>query len=221
MPNALLLVLCEIDAAYEEELNAWYDDEHMAERLSIPGFVSARRWLSCTAPRRYLSTYELTSLEVLRSAGYLAHYGDNQTPWSKRMLGKVRVFRRWTAKRIAGAAEPGDGAALFLSARDCPAPLDAEFNRWYDTEHLPSLTRLPGVLAARRFRASVGAPPYLALYDLAEPDLPTTPAWAASVETPWARRLLPQLAAAESFHDRFVAYPKEFTAQGPRPARAR
>jgi len=36
----------------EEEFNAWYDSEHLPERLAIPGFRSAREG-------KYLATYEL------------------------------------------------------------------------------------------------------------------------------------------------------------------
>jgi hypothetical protein len=215
MPHALLMVLVEADPRHEEEMNAWYDDEHMAERLSIPGFVSARRWVSATTPHRYLATYELTGLDVFESPAYLAHYGDNQTPWSKRNLGRMKVFRRWTASQIAGPALPAEGAGLFVSCRDCPPALDVEFNRWYDEEHVPLLEGVAGMLRARRFRAASGTPRYLALYDLADPGLPETAAWRRGIETPWSQRLLPQLAGQASFNDRFVAYPKAYTATGP------
>ena len=39
----LLLTLTEPPPAMEEEFNAWYDEEHLAERLAIPGFRSATR----------------------------------------------------------------------------------------------------------------------------------------------------------------------------------
>jgi hypothetical protein len=38
MKRGLLLTLTEPPAAMEEEFNAWYDTEHLAERLAIPGF---------------------------------------------------------------------------------------------------------------------------------------------------------------------------------------
>ena len=45
---------------------------------------------------------------------------------------------------------------------------EAEFNDWYDAEHLPQLRAVPGVLAARRFRATdlTSERRYLALYHL-------------------------------------------------------
>ena len=90
----LLLTMTEPPAGMEEEFNAWYDTEHLAERLAIPGFRSATRWVADVAPGegRYLATYELDSLQVLSSADYLARF-QNQTPWSLRCLGKAVVFK--------------------------------------------------------------------------------------------------------------------------------
>jgi len=58
MRRGLLLTLTEPPPGMEEEFNAWYDEEHLPERLAIPGFRSARRWV---AGRTYLATYELDS----------------------------------------------------------------------------------------------------------------------------------------------------------------
>jgi len=48
--RGLLLTMTEPPAAMDEEFNAWYDSEHIPERLSIQGFRSARRWVADTAP---------------------------------------------------------------------------------------------------------------------------------------------------------------------------
>lgn len=101
----LLLTLTEPPPAMEEEFNAWYDEEHLPERLSIPGFRSARRWVADVAPGggKYLATYELDSAAVLSSPAYLERF-RNHTPWSKRCLGKTVVFKRWVCEQV----DPGD-----------------------------------------------------------------------------------------------------------------
>ena len=107
MKRGLLLTLTEPPPAMEEEFNAWYDEEHLPERLAIPGFRSARRWIS---DRTYLATYELDSPDVLQSAAYLARY-QNQTPWSKRCLGKTVAFKRWACEQVEpGEADPHPAA---------------------------------------------------------------------------------------------------------------
>jgi len=57
--RGLLLTITEPPPAMEEEFNAWYDTEHLAERLAIPGFRSARRWTldGPSGAGKYLATY--------------------------------------------------------------------------------------------------------------------------------------------------------------------
>jgi hypothetical protein len=43
---------------------------------------------------------------------------------------------------------------------------EAEFNRWYNEEHLNRLLSVPGFLSAGRYRAIRGGPKYLAIYEL-------------------------------------------------------
>ena len=192
--KGLLLTMTEPQAAMEEEFNAWYDTEHMAERLSIPGFLSARRWVDPAAPAgtgKYLATYELTGAAVLTTPEYLAYVGDNFTPWSKRCLARCVLFRRWACEQISpGDALPDPAArALLLACGDVPAEHEAEFNKWYDEEHVPLLRAVPGVLGARRFFDPNGKPRYIALYDLADTSAPGSAHWKAALDTPWAKRI--------------------------------
>lgn len=119
MNRGLLLTLTEPPAAMEEEFNAWYDEEHLAERLAIPGFRSATRWVADVKPGegKYLATYELDSLRVLSGPAYLARF-QNQTPWSRRCLGKAVVFKRWACEQVEpGSADPHPAAmAVLLNA---------------------------------------------------------------------------------------------------------
>jgi hypothetical protein len=226
MNRGLLLTMTEPPPAMEEEFNAWYDTEHLAERLSIPGFFTAQRWVADVEPGegKYLGTYELASASVLTSKDYLKHFenqtpwsrrclakcvafrrspgvletpeylayvGDNFTPWSKRCLGAATVFRRWACEQIVPGTAPQSAApkALFLAIGDTPPEHEAEFNKWYNEEHLPMLARVPGVLSARRFFDPKGKPRYIAMYELSDPDARSRPEWQAAITTPWTRRI--------------------------------
>jgi len=121
----LLLTLTEPPPAMEEEFNAWYDQEHLAERLAIPGFRSATRWVADVPPGagRYLATYELDSVAVLASSAYLKRF-KNQTPWSRRCLGKAVVFKRWACEQVTpGSADPHPGAGALLVNQEIPQAL--------------------------------------------------------------------------------------------------
>ncbi len=188
----LLLTLTEPRPELETEFNAWYDTEHIAERLAIPGFLSARRWVADVKPGegKYLATYELVSPGVLRTTEYLRRY-DNPTPWTRRSLGATTVFRRWACEQInpGDALPPMMSHALFAAIGDAPPEHEDEFNRWYDEEHIPLLSQVPGVLRARRFVDPRGKPRYVALYDLADESVPQHPQWQAAIATDWAKRI--------------------------------
>ena len=75
---------------------------------------------------------------------------------------------------------------------------EAAFNEIYDTEHVPNILRVEGVLGVVRFRDAApnaaGWLVYSALYLLARPDLPDTLEWkAASDIGRWAPVMRPRL----------------------------
>ena len=42
--TGLLMVWAEVPAEIEDDFNRWYVEEHLAERLSVPGVLSAARY---------------------------------------------------------------------------------------------------------------------------------------------------------------------------------
>ncbi len=42
--NGLLMVYTDVGAEHEEEYNRWYNEEHIPERLPIPGVLNAARY---------------------------------------------------------------------------------------------------------------------------------------------------------------------------------
>jgi len=80
------------------------------------------------------------------------------------------------------------GGVILVSMDVDPARED-EFNDWYNTEHIPHFTGVPGVILARRFRAITGAPRYVALYHVEDTDVYASRAWMIANETPWILRM--------------------------------
>lgn len=92
---ALLMVSMEPPAALEEEFNDWYDTEHFPQRIALPGFVSASRWVCVDGWPRWMALYDLASIDALKSDAYRTVSGAQSTPWSRRLLprtvGRSRV----------------------------------------------------------------------------------------------------------------------------------
>lgn len=89
---------------------------------------------------------------------------------------------------------------LLLVTMEPPAPLEDEFNDWYDTEHAPQRRALPGFESASRWVCLAGWPRWLALYDMSSTAAVDTPEYRAvsgSNGTPWSRRILPRTAGRE------------------------
>ena len=80
---------------------------------------------------------------------------------------------------------------LLLAMMEPPSVHDAEFNDWYDHEHLPERLAVDGFLNARRFVCIEGWPRYLALYDLANVEVLHSPGYYAIARdrySPWTHR---------------------------------
>ena len=58
------------------------------------------------------------------------------------------------------------GTGLLMAWTDVDAEHEAEFNRWYDEEHMQRLLAIPGFLSGGRYKALRGGPKYLAMYEL-------------------------------------------------------
>jgi hypothetical protein len=196
MAKGLLLAAFDFSGAHADEFHDWYDLEHIPERRAVPGFQACERWIGVEQPTLSIATYDLESIEVLRSEAYKSIAYANLSVWSKRVTGMCKRLLRFEGTQLT----PGDGAAvegsggLLLNAMNVAPEAEADFNAWYDEEHLPALARVPGTLAARRYRSAQtagGTHRYVAIYHLKTPAVTESAAWKAAVDTPWTRKVRP------------------------------
>ncbi|QHE84147.1 DUF4286 family protein [Hydrogenophaga sp. BPS33] len=75
--------------AARAEFEQWHTEEHLPERLGIPGFLRGRRYQAIEADRDYLIVYEVRDFDVLQSAAYLTRL-NAPTPWTRRVTGTMR-----------------------------------------------------------------------------------------------------------------------------------
>ena len=196
MAKGILIAAMDFSNVADDEFNDWYDTEHIPERQRVPGFLSCQRWIGAENAKQSVATYDLEGLAVLQGSAYRAIGGENLSPWSKRVTAKVERLLRYEGEQIlpGDMTAPANADGLLLVGMT-PAPeVDTAFNAWYDTEHIPALARVPGVLCARRYRTSAGNPKYVALYHLASPGVIDTPEWKkASGSTPMPERVRDQI----------------------------
>jgi hypothetical protein len=71
--DGLLMVYGDVAAEHEEECNRWYNEEHIPERLAIPGVLNEARYGAVAGGPTYLVCYELATPD--------AWYADAWQQW--------------------------------------------------------------------------------------------------------------------------------------------
>lgn len=147
MPEATALlalwngVAPELDAEYER----WHAQEHVPERLTVPGMQWARRYAALWPQRgpRYLTLYGLRDAQVLAEDAY-QRLLRTPTPWSARMRPHLCDLSRWVCTLAAPHAGP-QGAWLQVQTFDGAAAAHALAGALQGllAERLPDAAPLP------------------------------------------------------------------------------
>ena len=84
---------------------------------------------------------------------------------------------------------PMAGKGMLLTSMDIDASDEAEFNRWYDREHLEERVAIDGFLEARRYVAQDSNPKYLSLYSTETFEVLDSPAYRTALanQTAWSK----------------------------------
>jgi hypothetical protein len=99
----ILAIFNDCRAGREGEFDAWFQGEHLEERLAVPGFLFGRRHQAISGSAGYFNFYVVESPDVLASKPYLGRL-DNPTPMTKRIMSEVfinmnRTICRRTVRR--------------------------------------------------------------------------------------------------------------------------
>ncbi len=199
--TGLLMVWTDVPADKEAEFHRWYNEEHIAERLAVPGFLSAARYEAVKGGPNHLAYYELESVEVLESDAY-KYVQAHPTEWTKRcspnVLGTTFIRNVYTLIHPTAVtpdiAQSDMAPALQIGRMDVPPNIDEEFNTWYNTIYIPNYEKVPGVMRGRRYRAVVGTPTYMTLYEFEHPHVSESAAWHAQRDiSPVTHRIRPHM----------------------------
>ena len=84
---------------------------------------------------------------------------------------------------------------VYIVQMDIPPEFEAEFNRIYDTQHLPEMMKVPGVLSIKRYaqeKSRPGVPKFAAFYYVASDDVAESAAWVAASDVgEWKIKIRP------------------------------
>jgi hypothetical protein len=84
----ILAIFNNVATGREAEFEEWFQHEHLAERLAIPGFLFGRRHEAISGQPRYFNFYVTQSIQVLKSAAYLGRL-DAPTPMTRTVMSEI------------------------------------------------------------------------------------------------------------------------------------
>lgn len=103
--HGILAIWNDCRSGREAEFEAWFQGEHLQERLAVPDFLFGRRHAALSGSPAYFNFYLVESPAVLTSKPYLERL-DNPTPMTKKIMSEVflnmnRTVCHRTARRGA------------------------------------------------------------------------------------------------------------------------
>ena len=86
----ILAIWNDVRAGREAEFEAWFQGEHLLERLAVPGFLFGRRHEAISGSSGYFAFYLVEQPAVLTSKPYLERL-DNPTPMTRKVMSEIFV----------------------------------------------------------------------------------------------------------------------------------
>jgi hypothetical protein len=149
--RAAMLLCYDIVLEQIAEHDDWHTRQHFPERVGIPGFIRAQRWVSSLPGLRYFVVYEVSDVDVLSSAPYLERL-NNPTPWTSRIMpsfrGMVRGFCKLDSSHGSVLGTTG------VTARYSAAPgMEDRLCSWLIGDLIPDLMQRKGCTSAFMLRS--------------------------------------------------------------------
>ena len=155
--TALMMVWADIPADKEDDFNAWYNEEHLKELVSVPGILNAARYEAVRSGPKHLACYELESPAVIDTDAFKDR---PRTEWGSRVSPSIigtnfinniyeMIYPSSLNDNIAGADM---APALQIGRMDISPENEDEWNRWYSGVYVPNYEKVPGCIRGRRWK---------------------------------------------------------------------
>lgn len=183
-----------------DEFYAWHGEEHMPERVGIPGFLRGRRYVAFDADLEFFNLYEALTPQVLVGGDYLRRL-EAPTPWTRATVTHFRSVAR-SICRVAATYGRGCGGTVATLRYDVGESDAARHERIMADEVLPRLAAERGIAGAHLLIADAEASGRETAEQRARNDGGNTvPRWVAIVEgwgdeAPFRSLVAERLAAA-------------------------
>ena len=153
--EAAVLIWNDIVPEGRDAFYAWHDDEHVPERLALPGFRRGRRYAKPGHSPEWLTLYEADDLDALVSPAYLARL-NAPTPSTRATLRHFRNTSRAVCRTVHSVGTSTGGHMLAMRLGVDAARSDA-LCRYLEFDAFPRAMRRIGVLACHLLASDADA----------------------------------------------------------------
>ncbi|KAG6809379.1 hypothetical protein H0H92_000480 [Tricholoma furcatifolium] len=255
-PKGLIFVVSEPGPVPEEEYNGiyfinfpksqksqrvtqtdWYDNEHIALRLSVPGILSTARFKAVDSQKpSWLALYDITSPEVSHTPEYKS-LASKGSPREKQIMANLATVNRRVYEHLVSYIRPDTDLTTLpaqyvfvVHMRVVSGDAEEEFNRWYNEEHMVLLSKVPGWVCGKRYKLlesvsrgvklepEEGERPYtdyLAIHELESQGFMGLPEFNDAIKTPWRERVMKSVISSElRLFERYKVFRPLYPSQG-------
>jgi hypothetical protein len=121
----------------------WHGNEHMPERLGIPGFRRGRRFVAIEADLEYFNLYEAETVDILRGDGYRARL-NSPSPWTVRTVKLFRSVAR-SICRVVASQSKAQGGLVATIRYDVPESRAKSHLSDMTRDLVPSVAAMAGI----------------------------------------------------------------------------
>ena len=153
--RAAVLIWNDVAPEGRAEFYQWHDNEHIPERMALPGFRRGRRFVSSGGSPEWLTMYEAVDVAALVSPEYLARL-NAPTPATASALRHFRNTSRAVC-RVAHSVGASTGGHMLAMRLRAAAEAGDAICRYVGDHAFPGAMRQAGVVACHLYGADASA----------------------------------------------------------------
>jgi hypothetical protein len=193
--NIIRIVRVDIDPQNEGEFNRWYNEEHEPLLQKVPGVIATFKGKNLGEKgQKYFFLYVHKNLDVQKSDIY-------REASATKLAKEVRPFLKNFDGRNYEVIVPGTlslnikkGNIIRTVEVNVASEQEPDFNDWYNKEHIPTLLKVPGVMAIwRAVNLGEKGQKYLTVYFQESMSVQQREDYKKASQTDWLKKLLPFL----------------------------
>lgn len=181
--GALMAIWVRVPPSLKPVFNQWYDEEHLPERRSFVGFVSAERFEPIDGGENNAALYELTDAGVLDTPEYQKLRTKPNTDLGNEVRAGWKDQQRVLYSVLAESTSPERPMmcpVLVATRIYTSADERDEVGDWLENEYVPRLLDTPGVRSHQRFASLEGEPHILSLWGVSDAEVALPQEWSSA-----------------------------------------